>query len=127
MPNILSLLTAAITGSFKTRSALVLGNLSLRHQINVLQRKKPKRLVLHRWDRILWAWLSRIWSGWTDALVIVKPATVLKWHQMGFKLYWWRLSTRNGPGRPVVPKEVRDLIRKMSQENPLWGGAAHPR
>ena len=56
-----------------------------------------------------------------SALVIVKPETVIAWHRKGFRLFWtWRV--RHGqPGRPAVPKDVRELIRKMSRENPLWG------
>jgi len=88
----------------------------------VLQRtQKPKRLVLNRGDRCLWVWLSQLWSGWRSALLIVKPETVIGWHRQGFRWYWtWKI--RHGrPGRPLVPKETRDLIRTMSRQNPLWG------
>ncbi|WP_227665226.1 integrase core domain-containing protein [Magnetococcus marinus] len=95
--------------------------LALRHQINILRRQKPKRPTFSRWDKLFWVWLSRRWSGWKSALVIIKPATVVKWHKQGFKLYWKWKSQPKRPGRPRIPKEVRDLIRKMSRENPLWG------
>lgn len=121
MPDILSLLVAAFTGWFKSRAVLQLENLAMRHQLSVLQRKRPRKIWLRRWDRLFWVWLSQRWSMWQNTLVIVKPATVLKWHQMGFKLYWRRLSGRTRPGRPVISREVRDLIRRLSQENPLWG------
>ena len=71
-------------------------------------------------DRWLWAWLSRFWSGWRTALVIVKPETVVAWHRQGFRLFWTWKSRRRG-GRPYVPPDVRTLIRTMSRDNPLWG------
>ncbi len=72
-------------------------------------------------DRLLWVWLSRVWTGWRSALVIVKPETVVAWHRKAFRLFWtWKIR-RGKPGRPPVPREVRDLIRRMSKENPGWG------
>ena len=72
-------------------------------------------------DRLLWVWLSRTWSGWRSALALVKPETVVAWHRKGFRLFWtWKV--RHGqPGRPIISREVRDLIRKMCRENPYWG------
>jgi putative transposase len=106
--------------SFRSRASLQLEILALRHQLGVLQRsvKRPK---LTPADRFLWAWLSEIWAGWRSALVIVQPATVVAWHRKGFRLFWtWKV--RHGqPGRPAVQKDVRELIRTMSRENPLWG------
>jgi putative transposase len=95
--------------------------IALRHQLTVLKRKQPKRLVLNRADRCLWVWLSRLWSGWRHSLIIVKPETVIGWHRQGFRWYWtWKIRHRRS-GRPRVPKETRDLIRTMSRENPTWG------
>jgi len=72
-------------------------------------------------DRILWVWLSRLWSGWRSALLIVQPDTVGRWHQLGFKLYWrWKSRTRK-LGRPKIDEELRQLIRQMSRENVAWG------
>ncbi|MEO5379180.1 MAG: integrase, partial [Magnetococcus sp. DMHC-6] len=93
----------------------------MRHQIAVLKRTKPKRLNIHSLDRLLWVWLSRIWKGWRESLVIVKPETAVHWHREGFRLFWKWKSRKNRPGRPFVTKEIRDLIRKMSLENSLWG------
>ncbi len=71
-------------------------------------------------DRMLWVWLSNVWNGWRDALVIVKPETVLAWHRRGFRLFWtWK--SRRHLGRPGVPSDVRHLIRTMAEANPLWG------
>ena len=68
-------------------------------------------------------WLYRIWPQVIDAMVLVKPATVVQWHRKGFRLYWrWR-SRR--PGRPKIGTEIRDLIRRMSKANPLWGASGH--
>jgi len=116
----LHLLAAATAATLKSRTALQLENLLLRHQLGVLQRsvKRPKFTGA---DRFLWAQLSQFWTGWRSALVIVKPAAVLGWHRKGFRLFWtWKV--RHGqPGRPTIPQDVRELIRKMSRDNPLWG------
>ena len=98
----------------------MLENLALRHQLAVLQRAAP-RPRLRRSDRLFWVLLSRLWSGWTDAVLLVKPETVIRWHRTGFTQYWTRKSRRNGPGRPAVTPEVRALIRRMSEANALWG------
>ncbi|MGB2821634.1 MAG: integrase core domain-containing protein [Phycisphaerae bacterium] len=104
---------------FVGKAALVAENLALRHQLTVVQRsvKRPK---LRTRDRVFWSWLSRVWSGWKSALLIVQPATVTPWHRQSFKLYW-RWKSRKKPGRPQVDREIRDLIRRMSRENPTWG------
>src|SRR5215813_541395 len=70
---------------------------------------------------ILLAWLCEAWSDWRSSLVIVKPETVIAWHRKGFRLFWTWKARRGQPGRPSVPKEIRQLIRRMSLENPLWG------
>ena len=106
---------------FKTSAELRLENLALRHQLGVLRRSAPKRLKLRPADRILWVWLRRVWADWKSALLIVQPETVIAWHRKGFRLYWtWRVR-RGKPGRPALPREIRDLIRTMSRNNPLWG------
>ena len=99
---------------------LALENLALRQQIVVLQRS-VKRPHLKKSDRLFWVLLSRIWSGWRDSLSFVQPETVIRWHRKGFRLYWTWKSRRTGRGRPAVSPEVRELIRKMSRANPLWG------
>ena len=116
--NTLHVLAAAVSATFKSRAALQLENLALGHQLGVLQRslKRPK---LAPPDRLLWVWLCAVWSGWRSALIIVKPNSVIAWHRKSFRLFW---KVRRGrPGRPGVPKNVRERIRRLSRENPLWG------
>jgi transposase InsO family protein len=109
-----------VSAFFKSRAALQLENLALRHQLGVLQRcvKRPK---LAPADRLLWVWLFAVWSGWRSALIIVKPNTVIAWHRRSFRLFWTWKVRRGQPGRPAVSKEIRQLIRRLSRENPLWG------
>jgi putative transposase len=117
----LTTLFATLSSIFRSRAALQPENLALRHQIGVLQRSARKRPKLTPGDRLLWVWLSRIWSDWRSAVAIVKPETVIAWHRVGFRLFWtWRVR-RGQPGRPVISCEVRDLIRKVCRENPGWG------
>jgi putative transposase len=102
----------------RSRAALQLEILALRHQLQVLQRTRPRRLRLVTTDRWLWGLLSAIWTEWRTALVIVKPETVIAWHRQGFHLFWaWK--SRQRTGRPTVSADVRALIRTMSQTNPL--------
>jgi hypothetical protein len=91
-----------------------------RDQLNVLRRKSPQRLAFTSIDRLVFAGLYRLAPGMLDALVIVKPETVVRWHRAGFRAYW-RWKSRPRGGRPKTPREIRDLIREMSLANPLWG------
>jgi putative transposase len=107
----------AILAAFRPRASLVIENLVLRQQLAVLRRATP-RPRLRPVDRAFWAVLSRRWSRWADALVIVKPATVVAWHRRGFARFWGNKSKR--PGRPPLAGEVVALIERMVAENPLW-------
>src|SRR5229473_6319255 len=103
---------------FRSRAVVELENLALRHQLHVLRRQQPGRPRLFAVDRLLWVWLYRLWPRCLEAMVLVKPATVIHWHRQGFRLYWrWRSRS----GRPSVDREVRKLIRQISGTNPLWG------
>ena len=118
---ILSALVSLLSFRFRGRASLELELIALRHQVTVLRRQHPGRPRLFRADRLLWVWLYRIWPQALHIMVLVKPATVIQWHRKGFRLYWrWR-SRSGHPGRPKTPRETRDLIRKMSIANPLWG------
>jgi hypothetical protein len=114
----------------RSRASLHLEILALRHQLAVLQRggrhPRPKPA-----NRLLWAWLSRAWSGWQDTLLFVKPSTVISWQRRRFRDHWTRLSRPGTPGRPRIALEIRDLIRKISRANPsyvkcvdMWRGEA---
>ena len=116
MSVLLSLLLTLRTWA-RSRAALQLEVLALRHQLQVLQRSRPRRLRLAKADRWLWTLLVRIWAGWRTALVIVKPETVIAWHRRGFRL-WWGWKSRRRMGRPPVTAGVRTLIRTMAQANP---------
>ena len=120
MAGMITLILIGLLRGVRTQRSLVLENLALRHQLGVLQRT-VRRPRLRTADRLFWVLLSRLWAGWTDAISVVQPATVIRWQRSGFKLFWTRKSRRHGPGRPAVAPEVRALIRRMSQANPLWG------
>ncbi len=95
-------------------------NLALRHEFNVVCRSARKRVRLCGSDRLLFIWLYRLWPGVLDSVVIIQPETVVRWHRRGFKALW-RWKSRGRPGRPRIPREVRDLIREVSLANSLWG------
>jgi transposase InsO family protein len=104
----------------RSRAALEAEIWTLRQQINILRRTAPKKLSFGGFDRLIFVGLYRLFPKACDALAIVKPDTLVRWHRAGFKSYWrWKLRPRGG--RPTVPLEMRGLIREMSIANPLWG------
>src|SRR5215472_14421717 len=117
----LTTLFGTLSSMFRSRAALEFENLALRHQIGILQRSARKRPKLTLWDRLLWVWVSRIWSDWRSALTIVQPETVVAWHRAGFRLFWTWKVRRGQPGRPVISRELRGLIRRMCRDNLSWG------
>src|SRR5512139_3282830 len=116
---LLSAVGSLLSFRVRSRASLELELVALRHQVTVLRRQSPGRPRLFAADRLLWVWLYRTWPKVLDAMVLVKPATVVDWHRKSFRLYWRRRSRHLG--RPGINREVRDLIRKMSTANPLWG------
>ena len=102
------------------QSRLAIENLALRQQLAVYK-QSVKRPKLRPRDRIFWVCLCHLWPNWRSALCIVQPETVIRWHRRGFKLYWRWKSRHGKPGRPPIPQEIRELIRRMSRENPRWG------
>ena len=109
-----------LIGLFRSRASLEAENLALRQQIIILRRTAPKRLCFNRFDRLIFVSLYRLFPDLRDALAVVRPETVIRWHRAGFRAYWrWRSRPRRG--RPTVPLEIRQLIREMSLANPLWG------
>ena len=115
----LSLLISLFQLVLKDRTQLALENIALRQQLAVYQRtvKRPK---IEDRDRIFWLTVMGMLREWKEALVFVKPQTVIQWHRKGFRCYWKRKS-RSRPGRPPISMEIILLIRRMSQENVLWG------
>jgi len=107
---------------FKSRRRLEAENLFLRHQLNIALRRAPPHLRLRGSDRALLVWMTRIWPNLRDLAQVVKPATILRWHRSGFKAFW-RWKSRNRVGRPKIDRGLRDLIQRISRENPLWGAS----
>ena len=118
MMSVLLSVLLTLRSSARSRVALQLEILALQHQLQVLQRARPRRSRLAKADRWLWVVLSRVWTEWRAALVIVKPETVIAWHRRGFRV-WWTWKSRHRMGRPTVAADVRSLIRTMAQANPL--------
>src|SRR6202166_4905861 len=98
----------------RTRTALLLEAIALRHQIAVLKRSRTRRPCLRRFDRLFWILFSRWWPQWRDSLIIVQQETVLRWRREGWSALWrYRARGRWRGGRPRVSKEVRQLMEQM--------------
>ena len=120
MVSIARLLLLQILACLKSRAELRAENLMLRHQVDILLRSSPKRVRTTSADRLRFVWLYRLWPMSIQAVMIVQPKTLLRWHREGFRWYW-RWKSRPRGGRPRVSPEIRQLVRRMSWENPLWG------
>ena len=107
---------------FKSRTRFEAEIFLLRHQLNLALRHAPPQVRLHGGDRAFMVWMVRLWPNLIDTVRVVKPETILRWHRAGFKAYW-RWKSRKWIGRPRIGRDLRDLIRRMSQENPLWGAS----
>ena len=106
----------------RTRTALWLQAIALRHQIAVLERSRTRRPCFRRIDRLFWILLSRWWRGWRETTGIVQPDTVLRGRREGWSAIWgYRSRGRWRGGRPRVSNEVRNLVARMARENFLWG------
>jgi transposase InsO family protein len=113
-----TLLLRCVLAFFRTRREQAIVELALRQQLAAYAQRRPRPRVTSL-DRAFWVALHRLWPRWKEVLVFVKPETVVRWHRKGFRVYWQTLS-RRGPGRPRVPQEVRELIRRLAFENG-WG------
>ena len=120
MVDLCRLIFRMLVDLFRSRAALEAEILVLRQQLNVLRRACPKKLPFVPIDRLILGRICRLFPNVYDALAIVRPDTVIRWHRAGFKSYW-RWKSRRRCGRPIVPLEIRRLIREMSLNNPLWG------
>src|ERR1700730_446492 len=120
MGDMLKLIRWVVIGLFRSQASLEAEILALRHQLNVLRRRAPKRLDFSTFDCLFFVSLYRISPRVVNALVIVKSETVIRWHRAGFRPFWqWKSRIRGGT--PKVLLEIRQLIREMSLANPLWG------
>ena len=120
MLELFNLLRWILLDLFRSRRSLEGEVIALRHQLNVLRRSTRKRPTLKSFDRLIFILLYRLAPTVLDAVTIVRPETIIRWHRTGFRGFW-RWKSRRRPGRPKVPLEVRQLIREMSLANPLWG------
>jgi transposase InsO family protein len=112
----------AVADLVKSRARLEAEILLLRHQLNVALRHAPLRVRLHGGDRAFMVWMARLWPSLLDVVRVVQPETVLRWHRAGFRNYW-RWKSRKRVGRRRIDRGLRDLIRRMSEENPIWGAS----
>src|SRR3984893_6853926 len=120
MRYLVRLIVCAVGDVFRSRAAVEAESLTLGQQIIVLRRTAPKKHSFGAIGRLVFVGLYRLCPRVLDALAIVRPGTVIRWHRAGFRLYW-RWKSRPRGGRPPVPLEIRRLVREMSIANPLWG------
>jgi transposase InsO family protein len=120
MLGMIELLFHWLASVVKSRRRLEAENLVLRHQMNILRRRASGRLRLSNADRLAFVWLYRLCPSVMNAVTIIRPETVIRWHRQGFRAFW-RWKSRPRGGRPAIPKEIRELIREMSRANWLWG------
>jgi putative transposase len=110
-----------VLSALGSRKDLVLENLAFREPLLVLHTRRPRRRLSAR-HKLFWVALSGLWSGWQKPLVLVRPRTVIAWHQAGFRLYWkWLSRTQRTGGRRPTRREIRELTYRMAAENPTWG------
>ena len=120
MLDLLKLLGGFAVGLFRLQAAREAEMAFLRQQLLVLKRSAPARLRLRIADRLIFVWLYRLFPSLLGAAVIFQPQTLVRWHRSGFRLYWrWKSGRR--AGRPAIPAEIRNLVRAVSRDNPLWG------
>ena len=117
---VLTLIGALVANLFKSPHRLEVENLFLRHQLSIALRRAPHRVHLRGCDRALLVWLTWLWPSLLGLSRVVQPETILRWHRAGFRAYW-RWKSRGQPGRPKISRELRELVRRMNKDNPLWG------
>src|SRR5882762_4988007 len=114
MTDLFKLILGILASRFKARATLEAENLILRQQVNVLRRRTPKRPHLNNTDRFLFVWLYRWFPSVLEAVAIVRPETIIRWHRAGFRAYWrWRSPNR--VGRPKVSAELLTLSFEVDQ------------
>ena len=111
-----------ITNLFKSHRRLEAENILLRHQLNIAMRQRPARPRLRSTDKAILGWMIRVWPDLLGTVQVVKPETVLRWHRARFRAVW-RWKSRRRAGRPRIDRGLRELIQRMSRDNPLWGAS----
>ena len=119
---ILHALGKFVADLFKSRSQLEVEILFLRHQLNIALRQAPHRRSLRNCNRAFMVWMSRLWPRLLDMVQVVQPETILRWQRAGFRAYW-RCKSRQRAGRPRIDRGLREMIQRMSRDNPLWGAS----
>ncbi len=114
----LAIIAGTLRSTLRRQRDLAVENLVLRQQLAILKQRNPRPRLTDT-DRLFWVLFSRAWSGWREALHIVKPETVVRWHRQGFRYYWRWISRHRG--WPKVDPGIRGLSRRMCRANPLWG------
>ncbi len=114
----MAILLGTLRAVMRCQRDLVIENLALRQQLAVLKHRHSRPRLTDA-DRVFWVVLSQIWAGWRETLHVVRPGTIVRWHRQGFRYYWHWKSRRRG--RPRIDPEIRHLIRRMCQSNPIWG------
>ena len=103
----------------RTTTQVRLENLFLRKQLEIAERSSPK-LKIKPTDRFFLAFLIDLYNSWREALLVVQPETVIRWHRQSFRVFW-KWKSRSTPGRPAIPQTQINLIKQMATDNPLWG------
>jgi putative transposase len=118
-PDATSLTLGTLTDLARSKSELVAENALLRQQLIILSRP-VKRPVFKKSDRMLLVLLARAVRTWKQALFLVQPETLLRWHRQGFQLYW-KYKSRTASAKPKIVAETVALIKEMARDNRLWG------
>jgi hypothetical protein len=100
--DLLAAMASLLSFRLRSRASLELEVIALRHQLSVLKRQRLGRARLFCADRLLWISLYRIWPQAINAVMLVKPTTVLQWHRRGFRLVWYRSGARQ-----ATPDDLR--------------------
>ena len=116
----LPIITGLVGDLLRSREELVAENMMLRQQLIVASRK-VKKPCFRPHERGLLVFLASIVRQWREAVLLVKPDTIVRWHREGFRLLWRRKSKSGGVRRSPLAQETIELIVRMSRENRLWG------
>jgi hypothetical protein len=120
MSDLCRLIFGIVVDLIRPRAAMEAEILVLRQQIIVLRRGRPGRMPFLTIGRMVLGWICELFPKIREALAIVRPDTVVRWHRAGFRRYW-RWKSKYRWGCPALPAEIRQLIREMSVVNPFWG------